>query len=276
MIEEVKPLVSISCVTYNHAPFLRQCLDGFFMQQCDFDFEILVHDDASTDGTEAIIKEYQEKYPDIIKPIFQTENQYSKGVRGMNQKYNFPRAKGKYIALCEGDDYWTDPLKLKKQVDFLEKNTDFVMVFSNAEVIIENDGEKTNNISGIKSFKESQIFTASELLENWTVPTGTVVFKNISIDERYYELNRNEKFIFGDIILFLHLTTKGKVYGIKDYTAIYRRHSGGVTNFPPSLELLKRFNDHYFAIISVFGKKFRKPLARHIGNVNFSQSLRAC
>jgi glycosyltransferase involved in cell wall biosynthesis len=90
------------------------------MQKTSFDVEILIHDDASLDNTVDIIKLYQQKYPDIIKPIYQTENQYSKGQRGISLKYNFPRAKGKYIAMCEGDDYWTDPLKLQKQVDFLE------------------------------------------------------------------------------------------------------------------------------------------------------------
>src|SRR5690606_15609661 len=107
--------VSICCITYNHEPFIRQCLDGFLMQQGDFEYEILIHDDASTDGTTKIIQEYELKYPEIIKPIIQTQNQYSQGVRGINFIYNFPRAKGEYIAMCEGDDYWTDPLKLQKQ-----------------------------------------------------------------------------------------------------------------------------------------------------------------
>ncbi|UJF29147.1 glycosyltransferase family 2 protein [Kaistella sp. 97-N-M2] len=122
-------IVSISCLTYNHGPYIRQCLDGFMMQQCDFKFEVLINDDASTDGTQNIIKEYQERYPDIIKPIFQKENQYSKGVRGMNQKYNFNRAKGKYIAMCEGDDYWIDPLKLQKQANLLNENKECSIIF---------------------------------------------------------------------------------------------------------------------------------------------------
>ena len=114
-------IVSISCITYNHAPYIRQCLDGFLMQQTNFAYEVLIHDDASTDGTTEIIKEYEAKYPDIIKPIYEDENQWVKGRRG-SAVFNFPRAKGKYIALCEGDDYWTDPLRLQKQVYFLEKH----------------------------------------------------------------------------------------------------------------------------------------------------------
>ena len=120
------PVVSICCVAYNHVHFIRQCLDGFVMQKTNFPFEVLIHDDASTDGTQDIIREYEAKYPDIIKPIYQKENQYSKGVR-VSLVYNYSRVRGKYVALCEGDDYWTDPYKLQKQVDFLEAHPDYVM-----------------------------------------------------------------------------------------------------------------------------------------------------
>lgn len=109
-----EPLVSICCITYNHAPYIRQCLEGFLIQKTTFPFEILIHDDASTDGTADIIREYEARYPHLIKPIYQVENQYSKGTK-ISSTYNYPRAKGKYIALCEGDDYWTDPLKLQNK-----------------------------------------------------------------------------------------------------------------------------------------------------------------
>lgn len=136
---EKTPFVSIVCNTYNHVNFIRQCLDGFIMQQTSFPFEILVHDDASTDGTAEIVREYERNYPDLIKPIYQKENQYSKGVK-VSLTYQYSRAKGKYIALCEGDDYWTDPLKLQKQVDFLEQNAGYTMICSDA-VIQTNKGE---------------------------------------------------------------------------------------------------------------------------------------
>lgn len=117
------PLVSICCITYNHAPFIRQSLDGMLMQQ-GVDFEILIHDDCSTDGTTEIIREYAEKYPDIIKPLYERENQYSKGNAGCMDDFNIKRAQGKYLAFCEGDDYWVDPLKLQKQVDFMETHSE--------------------------------------------------------------------------------------------------------------------------------------------------------
>ena len=114
------PLVSISCITYNHEPYIVQALNGFLMQKTTFPFEVLIHDDASTDGTTEIIKGYAQKYPEIIKPLYEEENQWIKGRRG-SAEFNFPRARGKYIAFCEGDDYWIDENKLQMQVDFLEK-----------------------------------------------------------------------------------------------------------------------------------------------------------
>ena len=105
--------VSICCLTYNHEKYIRQCLDGLIMQKTEFDFEILVHDDASSDATQSIINEYVVAYPNLIKPILQIRNQYSQGISPLRQIL-FPLVKGKYVALCEGDDYWTDPLKLQK------------------------------------------------------------------------------------------------------------------------------------------------------------------
>src|SRR5690554_319935 len=102
-----QPLVSICCLAFNHEKYIEICLEGFLFQKTTFPFEVLIHDDASTDRTAEIIKEYERKYPHIIKSIYQTQNQYSKGV-GVNRVFNFPRAQGKYIAMCEGDDYWTD------------------------------------------------------------------------------------------------------------------------------------------------------------------------
>ena len=132
--------VSIICITYNHEEYIRDALNSFVMQKTDFQFEILIHDDASTDNTAAIIREYEIRYPEIIKPIYQKENQYSKGLAlgepfAFIDKYQYSRVKGKYIALCEGDDYWTDQYKLQKQFDAMEEHSEVDMCAHAAYVV---------------------------------------------------------------------------------------------------------------------------------------------
>ncbi len=129
-------------------------------QQTDFDFEVLIHDDCSPDGTADIIREYAERYPDIIRPMYETENQYSQGKPIGTQVWNLPRARGKYIAICEGDDYWTDPLKLQKQVDFLEANPEYGMCYTDFDVKNEVSGQYTravfrNKVRGFKAEYDS-------------------------------------------------------------------------------------------------------------------------
>lgn len=124
-------LVSILCTAYNHEKYIRSALEGFVTQETSFAFEVLVNDDASTDGTAAIIREYEEKYPEIIRPFYQTENQFSKGIGYIYEQIFYPNARGKYLAYCEGDDYWTDPSKLQRQVDFLETHPDYTACVHN-------------------------------------------------------------------------------------------------------------------------------------------------
>lgn len=217
-----KIVVSICCLAYNHAPYIRQCLEGFVMQKCDFAFEVLVHDDASTDKTAEIIKEYQNKYPGIIKPIYQTENKYSKGVK-VTTELQFPRAKGKYIAICEGDDYWTDPYKLQKQVDFLEANPDFVLTSSNAKIIdFEGNLIKENKLD----IFENTIYSKDDLKNGAFLLTLTLCFRNKLIKEfpkEFYKVKNS------DIFLISILGKYGKGYFSTDIKhSVYRVHSGGV------------------------------------------------
>lgn len=127
--------VSILCFAYNHEKYIRQCLDGFLMQK-DVTFEIIIHDDASTDHTADIIREYESKFPELFKPIYQKENKYSQHI-DFEKEYMIPLIKGKYVAMCEGDDYWTDPYKLKKQHDAMEVNPDCFMCLHNVMVVNE-------------------------------------------------------------------------------------------------------------------------------------------
>lgn len=218
----MEPLVSISCITYNHAPYIKQCLDGFLMQKTTFPFEVLIHDDASTDGTTEIIKDYAQKYPEIIKPLYEEENQWIKGRRG-SAEFNFPRAKGKYIALCEGDDYWIDENKLQMQVDFLENNPEYTMCFHSAELDV--DG-KHNVPYAMQNIKE-QDYSATEIFENWIVPTASVVFKKSVLN---YPMKNEKKIMFGDIVLFEKSAHLGKVRGFAKKMSVYRIHDQGVSH----------------------------------------------
>jgi glycosyltransferase involved in cell wall biosynthesis len=192
------------------------------MQKTSFVFEILIHDDCSTDGTREIIEEYSKKYPDIIFPIFQTENQYSKGVRGMMARFNFPRSRGKYIALCEGDDYWSDPYKLQKQVDFLETNTDFSICFHNMKILNE------SNPSAIEFTNSKDQESVSSILDlaskgNFMF-TASVVFKK----PKDGFPNWLTDLPIGDYAIHLFNAQFGKIKFLDQVMGVYRIHAGGV------------------------------------------------
>lgn len=137
--------VSIICNAFNHGKYIRDALNGFVMQKTDFRFEVLVHDDASKDNTADIIREFEAKYPDIIKPIYQTENQYSKNV-WITDVYQLRRSKGKYIAICEGDDYWLDPCKLQKQYDALESHPEVDICVHASTLVNAEDGSVSGTV----------------------------------------------------------------------------------------------------------------------------------
>lgn len=227
-------LVSISCITFNHEPYIRQCLEGFLMQKTNFKFEVLIHDDASTDGTEEIIREYEAKYPDIIKPLYEKENQWNLGRRG-SSVFNYPRAQGKYIALCEGDDYWIDPYKLQKQVDFLENNPEYVLSNTEVNVLYEESGLIINNFNLVKNIHN---YTGSVLIQdilksNYFIKTGTVVFRSYLLSDYFnskYYLTAKDRLMMGDTPMWAFMSLKGLFHYLDSPTAVYRRHKGSVSN----------------------------------------------
>jgi glycosyltransferase involved in cell wall biosynthesis len=263
------PFVSICCITYNHEKFIKDALDGFLMQQINFPIEILIHDDASTDETANIIKDYENKYPDIIRPIYQRENQYSKGIKP-NVSFNFPRTQGKYIALCEGDDYWTDPLKLQKQVDFLEANPDFAICFHNAVVINENFPEK-NRLNNDDSTPE--ISTLDDLLKgvNYITTASVVIRTNLiqKLPDWFTSLP------FGDYALYLIAAHHSKIRYINEIMSVYRIHQGGIHgHLGNSIKgLTKAYQQHYefWKIIDKSGmissSKLNQAILKAIENV---------
>jgi len=216
----LKPAVSICCIAYNQESYIRDCLEGFIMQKTNFPFEVLIHDDASTDKTADIIREYEARYPDFIKPIYQTENQYSQGAR-INLVYNFPRVRGKYIAICEGDDYWTDPEKLQVQFDFMEANPEYSMCFHRVCILNEQTGEESLSCNAdTKDISLSEaIFCSGEL-----IPTASTFFRSKWIT---FLTEFQSGCPVGDYARQIALAKVGKIYCSNRVMATYRSLATG-------------------------------------------------
>lgn len=210
--------ISICCLAYNHGAFIKQTIEGFLLQKTSFKFEILIHDDASKDNTSSIIQDFERKYPNLIKPIYQSENQHSKGGR-VNFRFNFPRVSGKYIALCEGDDYWTDPFKLQKQVDFLETNKEYSICFHNVAILQDNSFRKSNI-----PYPNGEILL-SEYIKKGKIFTTSIVFRNEYL--KYFAKEILKSPLMDKTIKTL-LLTKGKGYYFEEEMGVYRHHTGGV------------------------------------------------
>lgn len=235
------PLVSISCITYNHASYIKECIDGFLMQKTNFNFEVLIHDDHSTDGTEEIIKEYAKQYPDIIKPLFEKENQYSLGKPIGSAVWNLPRARGEYIAICEGDDYWTDPYKLQKQVDFLESHPDYGMCYTKVKRFVQKSNQFIDEWGGPNE-------TMDKLLIENTIPTLTAVFHKAIYYNYLTEIHPSKRgWLMGDYPIWLYFAQNSKIKFINETTGVYRicTESASHSN---DLEKIIRFNNSYHDI----------------------------
>lgn len=252
------PLVSIVCESYNHEPFLRRCLDGFVMQKTVFPFEILIHDDASTDRSADIIREYESKYPGLFKPIYQKENQYSKGVK-IWADIQFPRAKGKYIALCEGDDYWTDPLKLQKQVDYMEAHPECSICCHNSVL------HWYDNRSPDKPYTclEDRDYPIEEIISKWETPaTASFFFRTDYLNGFASYMKSNPEILIGDIPLLLYCSQEGSIHAFSDNMSVYGKHSAGWTQ---SFDASKTFAHAYSW--EVICKSFRNSYSRFLSHI---------
>lgn len=179
--KEQEIMVSICCITYNQEAYVKDTLEGFLKQKTDFLYEVLIHDDASTDKTGEIIRDYAARYPDIIKPILQTENQYSQGLTNISGTFNFPRATGRYIAMCEGDDYWTDELKLQMQIDYMEEHPDCSLCFHSAEVDVL---ERAVTEHQMRPYQKDRMVTSEEIIGKRSgYPTASLVFRTEMVKE---------------------------------------------------------------------------------------------
>lgn len=219
-------LVSICCITYNHEKYIRKCLDGFVSQRTNFSYEILVYDDASTDRTQDILKEFQMRYPEKFKLYLGEENQYKKGAKGKGgfRKALCPLTKGKYVAFCEGDDYWTDPYKLQKQVNALDHNPS--CTFCAHRVTVENQNSKKSTF--IPSFKlKSGVVSANQWREylkyDMFVHTSSFMMKG-DIARAYAEDKAGyiEKLPIGDLFFQLRCAEEGDMFFLDEVMSCYR------------------------------------------------------
>ncbi len=218
------PLVSVCVITYNHEPYIAQCLDGILMQQTSFPFEIVVGEDCSTDGTRTIVEAYAAKYPHLIRPVYHATN-----VGGARNAYEFcyPLLRAQYVAACEGDDYWTDPLKLQKQVDFMEQNKGYSLCFHQVDKV---------NAKGeviVKRIPENKmVHYSSDAVFHINAATPSLLFRNC--------INAIPKEIFqvacGDIFLKAMLASMGNGADLRFVGAAYRIHPGGVYSAKPKIE----------------------------------------
>ncbi|MGN8707280.1 glycosyltransferase [Bacillota bacterium HCP3S3_E9] len=212
-------IVSILCATYNQVSYIRSALEGFIHQETEFAYEVIVHDDASTDGTTNIVKEYAEKYPEIIRPLYEEENQYSKGNNIYQLMYSVMR--GQYIAICEGDDYWCDIHKLQKQVDIMERYQNVVACVHNAWKLDCIYNRKTKfskreengviSVEDIIHWDDKGYATASLLLKKeWLFIPQEFQMKDV-----------------GDYPQAIYMALHGEIYYIGECMSVYRCNAEG-------------------------------------------------
>lgn len=255
-------MLSIICTTYNQEKFIAKSLEGFIMQKTNFPIEIIVHDDASTDNTVEIIKEYEAQFPNLFVNIYQAENQLSKGIDRVT-RITFAAARGKYIAWCEGDDYWTDPNKLQKQVDFLEANPDYSICFHQAKSLFEDGSEILYN-----QIAHDASFDILDLTQGNFISTASCVFRvhdHIrSIPDWFLKLS------VGDWGIHMLNASKGKIFFMCDCMSVYRIHSGGMWASLSSdeackkeIEIMDQLND---AFNYEYDKYFQEGKAKRLAS----------
>ncbi|MEZ4905554.1 MAG: glycosyltransferase [Spirosomataceae bacterium] len=221
--------VSVCVPTYNHEKYIAQMLEGALMQQTTFPFEIVIGDDASTDHAPTIIEDYAQRFPDKIRAYLHPQNLGPAEPREFGGRNNvlflLKACQGQYVALCEGDDYWTDPLKLQKQVDFLDTHPNFTICHHNLKVIYEDE-------SPSHLFNNDQQKTAStiqDVLEDrWFVATASLMYRNQFLTEDFVLWHATAA--AGDWALVIQLAARGDIGYLNETMGVYRKHHGGLSN----------------------------------------------
>ena len=224
--EGTVPVVSVLCITYNHEKFIRGAIEGFLMQETTFPVEIFIHDDASTDGTAGIVKEYADKYPQLFWTVLQTENQWSKGNRKILFDY-LVQQRGEFIALCEGDDYWTSPQKLQKQVMIMQSGDNIALTTSDVDVLHDRTGKlvksvfrRMGNIPKNNEDLTSGLLTRKYIFITCTFLLRTSMCRDMIKNDPYAFCG---KWPFGDAQIMLECSRRGRIHFIPESLATYRK-----------------------------------------------------
>ncbi len=255
--------VSVIMTTYGHELFIIDAIKGVINQDFVGHVELIISNDNSPDNTNKVVLEFLENaiIPDNLSVKYYLQESNLGAIE--NFLWCINESQGKFLAICEGDDYWTDTQKLSKQVSFLNKNRDFSIVFSNVNVQIENgEYNQKNELTPIDSNKE---YNGEEIIESWVAHTSTFVIRNGKHIKDFVGFFRTHNFMYGDTPLFLYALKFGKGFGLTDYTSTYRRHAGGLTNQIQNNEFYLKFITHLENIKKAFNnEEYQKVLNKGI------------
>ena len=230
LLDMTQPLVSVKMITYNHAPFITEAIEGVLQQETTFPFELVIGEDCSTDGTREIVFDYQKKHPDIIRVIISDKNVGMK----KNNLRTLKAGRGKYIAFCEGDDYWHHPGKLQKQVDYMESHSECGLVFTDYDIYLQRPNKVVRNVNCSYGIRSPMHLNVEQIIEKvgTVVNTCTVMGRRKLIEQVIYGdpyLHQSEKFLMGDTQLFAELALISKVSYYPESLATYRIHDESAT-----------------------------------------------
>ncbi|HEY0284058.1 MAG TPA: glycosyltransferase [Vicinamibacterales bacterium] len=266
--------VSICCLTHNHGAFIERALEGFLSQRTSFRYEVIVHDDASVDGASEVVRRWTERYPSLVRSIVQPENQWSRGVNPF-AAFIWPRIRGRYVALCDGDDYWTDPFKLAKQVDYLERHPSCFGCFHPVRVVHDDDSQPEfvwPNAAAIPELFDGQTLTLDDLLTTNVIHAPSMVYRWRYHEDRYPG-DLSKLLMPFDWFLHIQHAARGPIGMIPDVMAVYRKHAGGAwwEATHDVTKLYRRFGIEYFR----FFRECSRSLGRTVSEPRLSQTLSA-
>lgn len=258
------PLVSVVCLAYNQERFIGHALESFTNQETTFPFEVIVHDDASTDGTLQVVRRYQSMYPDIFKVIAQTSNQYSMGV-GLPAKV-FAHARGAYLAYCDGDDHWTDKRKLQTQADVLDAHPEIGLVFTDADVYFETSRKMITSYNSSRGTPIPSGDVRRALLAGNPYRSCTAMFRAEAI-EGYDTIAKKLRPWAEDWVMWLHISRQYQVAYLDLPTATYRVLDRSASHLP-SMEQVRRYHRANYRVRVYYNNVFglaidKRELKRH-------------